>query len=149
MEFSDRMVGGAVKWRTAGRFEDDEEQRRYSFGAAVREVKKAYFCQVLGGLASPITDLFEEKLDVVVIEDDERELSVEILEALAEIFIAARVQQNGRAIEAAWRDVIICAMIYAGHNKKSIGFALGIGEGNVRKYRQKIRAVLKKKVDEQ
>jgi hypothetical protein len=165
----ERMAGGAVKaalrqlnvddlslqdwedlrqealitlWRTANRFEDEDEQRRYSFGAAVREVKKSYFVQIVGRgpWASSLWEERTQPLDEC--DDPDKELPLEVIEALAEIFIAARVHTRGRAVEAAWRDVAICSLIYAGHGNQSIGGILGIPASHVRKYRQKIRVVL-------
>jgi DNA-directed RNA polymerase specialized sigma24 family protein len=129
-------------WRTAYRFGDEDAQRRYSFGAAVREVKKAYFVQILG--RGPVaSSLWEERTHLLdECDDPGKELPLEVIEALAEIFIAARVHTCGRAVEAAWRDVAICALVYAGYGNQEIGEMLGIPAPHVRKYRQKIRVVL-------
>lgn len=143
-----RQEAALTLWRTANKFPDDEESsRRYAFGAAVNETIKAYVRQIIGKnpqYADPLPETLDG--DIAVVNPDPIEdtfLDPGILKALAEIFIDARIQKRGRAKEAAFRDVAICAMVYAGYNNKGIARALGLKDWRTAKtYRRKIRKVL-------
>lgn len=134
-------------WKTAGRFDDPEQSRKYSFGAAIREVKKAYFSQIIGRGPQKVVEIIGE-IETEESPEKRDELSLEIINVLSEVFIATRIQKKGRALDAAFRDVAICALLYAGYNNTGISKELGIPEANVRRYRSKIREVLRSKLEE-
>lgn len=142
-----RQEATIALWKNANKFPaDPKRSENYAFGAAIRETIKAYVRQIIGKnpYAEDLPTTLDGDIDLLNPEPpDEVEIAPEILEALAEIFIDARVQKRGRAKDAAMRDVAICAMIYAGYNNEAIANVLGLKNWRTAKaYRHKIRKVL-------
>jgi DNA-directed RNA polymerase specialized sigma24 family protein len=141
-DYEDLVQEAAIAlWKNANRFPDDEDQSRaYQFGAAIRETIKAYVRRLKG--KNPWSCQLFECLEYQEPEENEL-LSPDILQALADIFLAARVQCKGRAVDAAFRDVAICALIFAGYNNKGIARTLGLKSWrDAKTYRKRIRQVL-------
>lgn len=125
-------------------FPDSEDQQRaYVFGAARQAAINGY----LRGLMAhnPATTVPLDVAEFVEVEAPELEsvgLNDVVKAELEQVFRETRKQQQGRAVAAAKRDVLICNLLVRGYRNQGLSMTLGISVDTVKTYRRRIKAVL-------
>ncbi len=123
---------------------DEDARRGYLFGAAKQGVIRGWLRGIVAhNPANPYPLDFAEWIEVQEPSDEpEGGLSDEAKIEIEHVFRAARKQQQGRAVAAARRDVLICDLLVRGYRNRGIANALGLSLKSVEKYRKRIRAIL-------
>lgn len=106
----------------------------------------AHFPEVIGLEDYHYSQATSPNPEDMLVAREERALSDDIAEKVAdtllEIFLAARKQQKGRAVEAAVRDVNIILLSMQGYSLEGIAFETGLPKENVSSYRARARMIL-------
>jgi DNA-binding CsgD family transcriptional regulator len=120
------------------------------FGAAKRAAIVGWLRGIVAhNPANPYPLDFSEWIEVEEPSDEPEGLSDEAKRELERLFRAARKQQQGRAVAAAKRDVLICDLLVRGYRNRGIAHALGLSIKSVEKYRKHIRAILQAAASQQ
>ena len=105
-------------------------------------VMKAYLTRLVGHNPAATLPLeYAEQVEVVEADDAVR-LHPEVAVALANLFLADRKQRQGRAVEAALRQVRIVDLLTQGYRNDAIALELGITVNDVKRARASIKASL-------
>lgn len=115
----------------------------YRFVAARSAVVTRYVREMMAHNPAATTPLdVAERLDVAVPDDEAVGLPSDVAVELANLFLAARKQRRGRAVEAALRDVRIVDLLVHGRSNDGIAVELGVPVNSVKKYRNHIKRIL-------